>query len=117
MATEPDHESPLACDLTALSPQQRRRRAALAGRLKRAVRGVEELPDGYAIRFAAEESTWLAAAEFVALERRCCPFLGFALEAVRERGPVRLSLLGREGVKEFLRAEFGLGTVAPGAPT
>jgi len=48
------------------------------------------------------------AAEFITLERLCCPFLTLALEVERERGPLWLKLTGREGVKPFLRAELGL---------
>lgn len=60
------------------------------------------------------------AAEYVTLERLCCPFFDFALEAKREAGPVWLTLTGREGVKEFAKIEFGIqqkanpSTSAPG---
>src|SRR5215471_8461622 len=46
------------------------------------------------------------AAEFITLERLCCPFYDFALESEREGGPVWLTLTGREGVKEFAKIEF-----------
>jgi hypothetical protein len=49
------------------------------------------------------------AAEFMTLERLCCPFLTLTLEVERERGPLWLTLTGREGVKPFLQAELGLG--------
>jgi len=49
------------------------------------------------------------AAEFVALEKLCCPFVRFLLEMPEDGGPLRLDLTGREGVKELLRAELGLG--------
>jgi hypothetical protein len=100
------------CNITALSPQQRQRRAALAGQLKQAIQATQELPDGYAIRFHRVDSTWMTAAEFVTLECRCCPFLAFALEVECEGGPNWLRLVGREDVKEFLRSEFGLGKLA-----
>ncbi|MGI9167336.1 MAG: hypothetical protein ACR2G5_13325 [Pyrinomonadaceae bacterium] len=46
-------------------------------------------------------------AEFIALERLCCPFFGFAVEVEREGGAVWLILTGREGVKPFIIAEIG----------
>ena len=46
------------------------------------------------------------AAEFIALERLCCPFLNFGLEIKAEGGPVWLRLSGREGVKAFIREEI-----------
>jgi hypothetical protein len=40
-------------------------------------------------------------AEWIALERRCCPFFRFQLDVEGETGPVWLRLTGA-GVKEFL---------------
>ena len=45
-------------------------------------------------------------------ERLCCPFLTFTLEVSPERGPLLLRLTGAEGVKDFIRAELHLPTVA-----
>ena len=102
-------ESPIACDLGGLDALQRERRQALREQISPATQEVKELPDGYAFRFPAEPSLCLAAAEFVTLERLCCPFFNFVLEVEKEGGPLWLRLTGREGVKEFLRAELGLG--------
>ena len=71
------------------------------------VRRVDELPDGYAFSLPSETDALLLAAEFVALERLCCPFFDFRLEVEREGGEVRLILTGREGVKPFIQAEVG----------
>ena len=46
------------------------------------------------------------AAEFIALEKLCCPFLSFSLEVEAENGPVSLKLTGRDGVKAFVREEI-----------
>ena len=100
--------TPLACDLTALSPEGRQQRAELAERLAQAALEVRELPDGYALRFAPDDALWLAVATLVTLERRCCPFLAFSLQAEPEHGPIWLYVTGRDGVKEFLRHELGL---------
>jgi hypothetical protein len=45
--------------------------------------------------------------DWVALERRCCPFFGFAIEVEPDGGPIWLSLTGDEGVKDFIRLEIG----------
>jgi hypothetical protein len=102
-------ESPFICDLTAMDTEQRERHRIIAQHVHGAVQEVRELPDGYAFRFPVEPSTVLMAAEFMTLERLCCPFLTLALEVERECGPLWLKLTGREGVKPFLRAELGLG--------
>jgi hypothetical protein len=100
-------ESPIACDMSAIEPALRAVHIARGGRVFRAAEEIREMPDGYAFRLPNESDTLLKAAEFVALERLCCPFLGFALEVAPEGGPVWLRLTGREGVKAFIREEVG----------
>jgi ABC-type nitrate/sulfonate/bicarbonate transport system substrate-binding protein len=46
--------TPLACDMTALSPEQRQRHAALSRQLAQATAEVKELPDGYAFRYETD---------------------------------------------------------------
>lgn len=101
-------ESPIACDMSAIAPGLRAQHMATGGHLFRAVLEIRELPDGYGFRLPADTDTLLKAAEFVSLERLCCPFLGFALVVEPEGGPVWLRLTGREGVKAFIREEVGL---------
>lgn len=93
--------------MNAIEQEQRARHIATIDALFRAVLGVRELPDGYAFRLPNESDVLLRAAEFVSLERLCCPFFGFALEVEPEGGAVWLSLTGREGVKPFILAEAG----------
>ena len=95
----------IACDLAALTPEQRRRHTALSQQLAQATEEVRELGDGYAFRYATNETTWLTAAEYVDLERRCCPFFSFTLKREAE-GAVWLELTGKEGVKEFLATQL-----------
>jgi len=107
-------ESPIACNLAVMDADQRKRHRHIAGHLRSALQEIRELPDGYAFRLPAKEC--LAAAEFVALERLCCPFLHFVLELEPEEGPIWLRISGRGGVKEFLRVELQIdpaGKVRP----
>lgn len=98
-------ESPLACDMSAIEPGLREQHIATGKQVFSAGTEVRELSDGYAFRLPAETDVLLKAAEFICLERLCCPFLGFALEVVPEGGPAWLRLTGREGVKGFIREE------------
>jgi hypothetical protein len=91
-----------------MNTEQRARHHELAQRLRSAVVGFEELPDGYAARFLAEPTTVLLIAEFMTLERLCCPCFTLTLEVEKERGPLWLKVTGREGIKPFIRAEFGI---------
>ena len=101
-------ESPIACNLNALDNEQRRRHQSLTAQLRAAAQETRELPDGYSFRLPSDGATIQRAAEWITLERRCCPFIAFGLEISRENGPLWLSLTGREGVKPFLKMELGV---------
>jgi hypothetical protein len=90
-----------ACNLKALTPEQRTRHAKLTRDLLAGVWERRELPDGYAFRVHAALSD---VGEWIALERKCCPFFRFRLEVAGE--DEWLSIQGTEGVKQFIAAEF-----------
>lgn len=106
-------QSPIACDMSVLSPTQRQTHLATSRELFANVQAIKELPDGYEFQFAEDPCALKKLAEFVSLEKLCCPFLNFAIEVAAEGGPVTLRLSGREGVKAFIREEISglLGTV------
>jgi hypothetical protein len=101
-------ESPLACNMLALDAEGRKRHKAVSEQMRAAVKEAQPLPDGYALRFEAAQATILLVSEFIARERLCCPFFRFELIAEQEDGPLWLRLRGREGVKEFIKAELGV---------
>ncbi len=102
-----EKESPFACDMTAIAPEERGVHLSTIDQVFRAVEEVRELPRGYAFRLPNESEVIVRVAEFIALERLCCPFFGFVVEVEREGGAMWLSLTGREGVKPFIMAEIG----------
>ena len=99
-------ESPLACDLTAISATDRPRYNELRRMVAAAVVGTRELADGLAIRIDTERIALSQLAEWISFERKCCPFFEFRIDLAPESGPVWLSMTGRAGVKEFLAAAF-----------
>jgi hypothetical protein len=44
--------------------------------------------------------------EFIAVERKCCPFFAFELVFEPQEGPMWLRLKGPEGVKSFIKQNF-----------
>ena len=108
MAEQTALKSQFFCDLAAMNVEQRARYRHVTQQMRTATPVIEELSDGYMLRFGVDSSLCLIVAEFMTLERLCCPFLDLTLELVREGGPMQLKLTGREGVKPFLRAELGL---------
>lgn len=106
MSTNPGCESPLACNLGAFTAGERPRYGELRRKVATAVTSKRELPTGFAFTLATDRVALNEIAEWIAFERKCCPFLDFKLEVARESGPVSLSLSGRLGVKEFLAQAF-----------
>jgi hypothetical protein len=99
-------ETPLACRIDALDVPQRERHAALVAELASAATGVEELGDGYAVRIPSQPYLFLRVAEWVELERACCPFLAIGITFENGAGSIRVDLRGPAGVKDVLRAQF-----------
>ena len=93
--------------MTAIAPEQRGTYIAAIERLFCSAQNMRELPDGHAFELPNESDVLLTAAQFITLERRCCPSFGFGIEVEREGGSVWLSLTGRQGVKPFIMAEIG----------
>jgi hypothetical protein len=99
-------ESPFYCNVKALSPAARTHHfdevgpAVLSSRI-----GIRELPNGYAFQFPPDPATVALVVEWVAGERACCPFFEIAMTFEREGGPLWLSVTGRPGTKEFIKAD------------
>jgi len=97
---------PLACDMTAIPSAERENHRRATRRLVASASDIQETPDGFAFQLSSDD--YQAAAQFVALERLCCPFLGFALEVTPGQGLVWLRIHGPPGAGAFLRFELRL---------
>ena len=99
--------SEVACVPSAIPAAARHAHFTLAHELL-VVRAEERvtLPDGYAIRFPPADLE--AVARFVENERRCCPFLTFALTLDADIGPLWLRMTGPTGTRAVLDAELNL---------
>src|SRR6266508_1510168 len=69
----------LACDRETLDHDARAIHADLLRRLSQHRQATTELVDGYAFTFPPRSELLADLAAWVALERRCCPFLRFAI--------------------------------------
>ena len=97
-------EPVLACDFTAMDTEQRERYRALRRRLSQDLHEARDLKDGYAFRHASEAEVLIELAEYVTLERLCCPFFDFAIEVGRDGGEVWLRITGGQEAKRILQA-------------
>jgi hypothetical protein len=95
---------PIACNLSVFSPAERTRHDALAETLFQAPEAVRALDDGYAIRLPV--TRLVETAEFVSLERLCCPFLTFVLRVEPATDVVWLEMRGSADIKALLASEF-----------
>ena len=101
-------ESRFFCNALALSTDERQRYGELAKTLRDAVSQTRERERGLSFRIKLERMSLPLLAEWVALERRCCPFFEFTIEVGPERDSTWLTLAGEEGVKDFIRQELAL---------
>lgn len=95
----------IACDLNALTPEERDRRQMVLGAIAQTIIGRNELANGFELSFDSATLDLAVLGEWIGLERRCCPFLHFRID-VAPAGKIALALTGSSGVKEFLRAEM-----------
>lgn len=96
------------CNTKALSKDERAAYNELTSKLSHARAGTKELSDGYAFRLQNGAVSIADLATWISYERKCCPFFTFEIELERNGGPLWLKLKGAEGVKPFIRAEFGI---------
>jgi hypothetical protein len=96
----------LACRMDVFDAAERRRYETLRELLGQRRLGTHETPDGIAVVYPGEPDVFLNLAEWVTLERRCCPFLSFSLEFDADPPSIRLRLVGGEDVKRFLQSQL-----------
>jgi hypothetical protein len=107
LATPSFADSPFACNRAALSVQARKRHFdELSPMLRARKKSIRELRDGFEFEFPSDTATFQLVSEWVAGERLCCPFFDIDVHVEREGGSLWLRLTGRQGVKQFIQAEF-----------
>lgn len=90
---------PIAC---ALDKERFAERKALLERLAQEAVERRSVPSGFAFRFGSESGVVNRLANFVELERTCCPFLNFQIK-VNAAGTVWLELTGPKSAQEIIR--------------
>ena len=103
-----DAETPFVCRLDALTPAERVSHAELTARLVSSARRVEALPNGWELSFDDGPDVGSRLVEWMARERRCCPFLDFDIHLGESGEPAVLRLTGTPGVRDFIAVELGL---------
>jgi len=94
-----------ACNLDAIPADALSRYHNLRQRLQKAIVHRTEEPDGYSFRLSGEKVRLTEVAEWMEMERRCCPFLTLQISVSGEPG-CTLRLAGPGGVKPILAEAF-----------
>jgi hypothetical protein len=102
-------DMPLVCDLSVMTPEQREQHQQVSQSLEDRRLSIEELSNGYKLRFSGDSETYRLLMDFVCWERLCCPFFHFTIESEPAQQGVSLSLMGSPEVKAFAREELRLG--------
>jgi hypothetical protein len=97
-----DSLPPIACNLKALTSDQRKELAKIGAQVISAITGSRDLNDGYAFRVDPASASLKDVAEWLDLWRRCCPFYEFRIDFHAVDAVVWLSVTGRPGVKEYI---------------
>ena len=97
-----DTVPPIACNLKALTSEQRKQLDQVGAHVIAAITSSRELKDGYAFRVDPAKASLTDVAQWLDLWRRCCPFYEFQIDFHAADANVWLSVEGRPGVKEFI---------------
>ena len=92
-------ETPIACDASALSEQERKDHRRNTEIVFRAIESINERSKGYAFRISNKTDTIIRAGAFIAREQLCCPFFYFGLEVEPEHQRAWLNITGSDEVK------------------
>lgn len=99
----------LACNLNAISEGDLPRYTDLFTRIQAAITDRSELADGYVFRLNGESLSLMDVAQWVSLERLCCPFFVFQLQTTGGEPDYWLTLQGPDGAKAIIDQEFAAG--------
>ena len=97
-ATDP----PIACNLKALTAQQRKQLDQIGERVISAITSSRELNDGYAFRVDPAKASLMDVTRWLDLWRRCCPFYEFRIDFHAADATVWLSVEGCPGAREYI---------------
>lgn len=101
-------QSKFYCNTNALTAEERAHHKQLGDKLTAARKAIVETGNGYEFQFGPQDVTLAELADWVAAESKCCPFFDFHIDLENEGKLICLRLTGEEGVKQFMRVEFGI---------
>ena len=101
-------QSKFYCNIKALTPAEREHHKQLSEKLMAARKEILETTKGYEFQYSPTAVSLAELAEWASAESKCCSFFDFHIDLEKEGTLLCLRLTGEEGVKAFVRAEFGV---------
>ncbi len=101
-------QSKFYCNIKALTPEERAHHRQLSEKLMASRKEIVETAKGYEFQFSPANVSLADLADWVTAESKCCPFFDFHIDVEREGSLLCLRLTGEEGIKAFIRTEFGV---------
>jgi hypothetical protein len=101
-------EGKFYCNVKALSAAERARHEELSKKLFAKKIATLEIERGYEFQYRPEDVSVAEVTEWVVAESKCCSFFDFHIDLEEQGRLVCLRLTGAEGIKQFIRSEFGL---------
>lgn len=95
----------LACNLNAINNQERGAHLQVIKKLFNSVTKIEDDSNGYVFIVTDKPGVMKVIELFISNETKCCSF--FKIQIKNTGNDIRLKISGKEGVKQFIRAEFG----------
>lgn len=94
------------CNMGALNPAERAHHKQLTDKLIAVRNKIVETPRGYEFQFSPSSTSLAELVDWVAAERKCCPFFNFHIDLEQRGNLLCLGLTGEEGIKAVIRTEF-----------
>jgi hypothetical protein len=98
--------TPIICDTTALTPEERTRTLEIQKLLRAEVLEEKILPDGYAFRYKNCPDAFQKITEFVNYKLKSSPYLECKLIVERDCASLWLQLTGRGNMRDVIHADF-----------
>lgn len=67
------------------------------------VKGIDELENGYNLKFEDKNDILLKLTDYLMIEKECCPFFNFDLSILPNAKGISLKITGQEGAKDMLK--------------
>ena len=101
-------QSKFFCNTKALAPEERAHHKQLSEKLMAVRKEIVETEKGYEFQFSPQNVTLAELADWVLAESKCCSFFDFHIDLENEGKLICLRVTGEEGIKQFIRTEFGV---------